>query len=89
MSEIWQLCASELAQRIARRQLSSVEVVDARLARINAVNPAAAADADLDTVAVRAWLRFGDAGRNGGDQGADAPGGPGQFARAALRLRAG
>src|SRR5215207_654414 len=40
MSEIWQLPATELAQRIARRQLSSVEVVDAHLARIDAVNPA-------------------------------------------------
>ena len=40
MSEIWQLSASELAQRIARRQLSSVEVMDAHLARIDEVNPA-------------------------------------------------
>src|SRR5258705_4512114 len=40
MSEIWQLSASELAQRIVRRQLSSVEVVDAHLARIDEVNPA-------------------------------------------------
>ncbi|MEH2613285.1 amidase [Bradyrhizobium sp. AZCC 1693] len=40
MSEIWQLPATELAQRIARRQLSSVEVVNAHLARIDAVNPA-------------------------------------------------
>jgi amidase len=40
MSETWQLSASELAQRIARRQLSSVEVVDAHLARIDEVNPA-------------------------------------------------
>jgi amidase len=40
MSEIWQLPATELAQCIARRQLSSVEVVDAHLARIDAVNPA-------------------------------------------------
>ncbi|MEH2520638.1 Asp-tRNA(Asn)/Glu-tRNA(Gln) amidotransferase A subunit family amidase [Bradyrhizobium sp. AZCC 1610] len=40
MSEIWQLPATELAQRIARRQLSSAEVVDAHLARIDAVNPA-------------------------------------------------
>jgi Asp-tRNA(Asn)/Glu-tRNA(Gln) amidotransferase A subunit family amidase len=38
-SEIWQLSASELADRIARRQLSSIEVVDAHLARIDAVNP--------------------------------------------------
>jgi amidase len=40
MSEIWQLSATELAQRIARRELSSAEVVDAHLARIDAVNPA-------------------------------------------------
>src|SRR5258707_4747948 len=40
MSEIWQLSASELAQRIVRRQLSSVEAVDAHLARIDEVNPA-------------------------------------------------
>src|SRR5690349_4938493 len=40
MSEIWQLPATELAQRIARRQLSSAEVVNAHLARIDAVNPA-------------------------------------------------
>ena len=39
MSEIWQLSATELAQRIASRQISSVEAVDAHLARINAVNP--------------------------------------------------
>src|SRR5258707_8561282 len=40
MGEIWQLSATELAQRIARRQLSSPEVIDAHLARIDAVNPA-------------------------------------------------
>ena len=40
MSEIWQLSATELAQRIASRQISSAEAVDANLARINAVNPA-------------------------------------------------
>jgi len=40
MSEIWQLSAIELAQRIAKRELSSVEVVNAHLARIEAVNPA-------------------------------------------------
>ena len=39
MSEIWQLSATELARRIAHRQLSSVEVVDAHLARIDEVNP--------------------------------------------------
>src|SRR5215470_5812646 len=40
MSEIWQFSANELAQRIAKRELSSAEVVDAHLARIDAVNPA-------------------------------------------------
>jgi amidase len=40
MSEIWQLSATELAQRIAQRDLSSTEVVNAHLARIEAVNPA-------------------------------------------------
>jgi amidase len=40
MSEIWQLSATELAQRIAQRQLSSKEVVEAHLSRIEAVNPA-------------------------------------------------
>src|ERR1700739_184658 len=40
MGEIWQLSATELAQRIASRQLSSVEVVDAHLNSTDAVNPA-------------------------------------------------
>jgi len=40
MSEIWQLSATEQAQRIAKRELSSVEVVNAHLERIDAVNPA-------------------------------------------------
>src|SRR6266403_947638 len=35
---------------------------------------AAIAVAHLDTVALRTWLRFGNAGRNGGNQGTDAPG---------------
>jgi amidase len=40
MSEIWQLSATELAKRIAQRDLSSTEVVNSHLARIEAVNPA-------------------------------------------------
>jgi amidase len=40
MREIWQLTATELAHRISRRELSSAEVVNAHLARIEAVNPA-------------------------------------------------
>jgi len=40
MTEIWKLSATELARRIADRQLSSTEVVEAHLERIDAVNPA-------------------------------------------------
>src|ERR1700687_885421 len=40
MGEIWQLSAAEMAHRIARRELSSAEVSDAHLARIDAMNPA-------------------------------------------------
>jgi len=40
VNEIWQLSATELARRIALRELSSAEVVNAHLARIDAVNPA-------------------------------------------------
>ncbi len=39
MNELWRQSASDLAQRIATRQVSSVEVVEAHLARIEAVNP--------------------------------------------------
>jgi amidase len=38
-SEIWQFSATEAADLIARRQLSSAQVIDAHLARIDAVNP--------------------------------------------------
>jgi amidase len=40
MSELWRLSAIELARRIASRDVSAAEVVDAHLARIAAVNPA-------------------------------------------------
>jgi amidase len=40
MSELWQLGALELAAAIRERQASSREVVEAHLARIDAVNPA-------------------------------------------------
>ena len=40
MREIWQHSAIELAELIAKRQLSSLEVVNAHLSRIDAVNPA-------------------------------------------------
>src|SRR5216684_9269201 len=60
MSEIWQLSAAELAQRIARRQLSSVEVVDAHLARIDAVNPALNAVVRVLADEARAGAVFAD-----------------------------
>jgi amidase len=39
MSELWRLSAIELARRIAAKEVSSTEVVEAHLARIDAVNP--------------------------------------------------
>lgn len=60
MSEIWQLSAIEQAQRIARRQLSSVEVVEAHLARIEAVNPALNAVVRVLADAARAAARRAD-----------------------------
>lgn len=38
--ELWQLEASEIAARIKRREVSALEVTQAQLARIDAVNPA-------------------------------------------------
>ena len=40
MGDLWRLGAGELAQMISRREVTSAEVVDAHLARIDAVNPA-------------------------------------------------
>ncbi|MEQ1509469.1 MAG: amidase [Sphingopyxis sp.] len=40
MSEVWQQSASALAARIAARETTSAEVIEAHLARIDAVNPA-------------------------------------------------
>jgi amidase len=39
MNELWRQSASDLAKRIASKQISSAEVVEAHLARIGAVNP--------------------------------------------------
>ena len=39
MNELWRQSATDLAKRIATRQVSSAEVVEAHLARIEAVNP--------------------------------------------------
>lgn len=40
MGELWQQSAITLARRIAAREVTSAEVIDAHLARIEAVNPA-------------------------------------------------
>jgi amidase len=60
MSEIWQLSATELAHRIARRDLSSAEVVDAHLSRIDAVNPALNAVVRVLTDEARAGAALAD-----------------------------
>ena len=39
MTELWSLTATALAHGIASRQFSSAEVIEAHLARIEAVNP--------------------------------------------------
>jgi len=39
MQDLWRLSAIDIARRIATKQISSVEVIEAHLARIEAVNP--------------------------------------------------
>jgi amidase len=39
MAELWRLSAGELARRIAAKEVTSTEVIEAHLARIEAVNP--------------------------------------------------
>jgi len=38
--QLWQLSATEIAQRVRQREVSAREVADAALARLDAVNPA-------------------------------------------------
>src|SRR5260370_7527196 len=76
MSEIWQLSATELAQRIARRQLSSAEVVDAHLARIDAVNPALNAVVKILAEEARAAAAVADRRLAAGEAVGPLPGGP-------------
>jgi len=54
MQELWKLDARELAAGIASRDFSSAEVVDAHIARIEAVNPALNAIVAQDDAAARA-----------------------------------
>jgi amidase len=53
VAELWQLTATELAARIRRREISAVEVMEAHLARIEAVNPSVNAIVTLDADAAR------------------------------------
>src|SRR5580692_6983668 len=39
MQDLWRLSAGDLAKRIAAKEVSSAEVIEAHLARIEAVNP--------------------------------------------------
>lgn len=40
MDELWRLSACEMAQRVARREVSALELTNAHIARMEAVNPA-------------------------------------------------
>jgi amidase len=53
MTALWQLTATELAARIRRRDVSAAEVMDAFLARIDAVNPRVNAIVTLDAEGAR------------------------------------
>src|SRR5258707_15783991 len=76
MSEIWQLSAAEMAHRIARRELSSAEVVDAHLARIDAMNPALNAIVRVLADEARAAAALADRRVKGGQTIGALPGGP-------------
>lgn len=68
MSELLTLSATELAARIRRRELSSVEVVDAHIDRIQAVNRLLNAVVDERFDAARAEARRADAAVAAGDE---------------------
>ncbi len=59
-AELWRASAKELAGAIARREVSSVEVLEAHLARIEAVNPQINAVVRLLTDEARAAAREAD-----------------------------
>lgn len=67
MTELWQRGAGALAAMIATRQVSSVEVVDAHLARIAAVNPKVNAVVRVLADEARAAARAADAAVARGD----------------------
>ena len=61
MQELWRLSAGELAKRIATKQVSSAEVIEAHLARIEAVNPKV--NAVVRVLAAEARAAAGEADR--------------------------
>ena len=70
MAELWQHSAGELADLIRRREVSSREVVDAHLARIEAVNPRVNAIVEVLTDRAREEAALADrAVAAGGDLG--------------------
>jgi amidase len=58
--ELWRLDATELAARIRRRELGATEVMEAHLARIEAVNPQLNAIVTLDAEGARAAAAAAD-----------------------------
>ncbi len=67
MSELWQQGAAELAAMIAGKEASSVEVVDAHLTRIEAVNPQLNAITRVLADEARAAAKAADAALAGGE----------------------
>ena len=62
--------ATELAAAIRQRQLSPVEIVDAFLARIEALNPQLNAFLAVDADRARAAAKEAEAAKGGGDKDA-------------------
>ncbi|HXQ11653.1 MAG TPA: amidase [Caulobacteraceae bacterium] len=60
MPELWRLSAGELARKIAAKEVSSVEVIEAHLLRIEAVNPGLNAIVRLLAHEARAEARAAD-----------------------------
>src|SRR4051812_8573812 len=67
MSDLWRLNAGELAAKIAAKEISSVEVIEAHLARIDAVNPAVNAVTRVLGDEARAEAAAADRAVAGGD----------------------
>src|SRR5271168_5373124 len=67
MTDLWRRSASELARMIAARETTSAEVVDAHLARIDAVNPKLNAIVRVLADDARAQAKAADAAVAAGD----------------------